>query len=139
MSKQSEEKADRPFLIAAEPQLFVSDIAASCAFFTQSLGFSVAFIYGDPPFYAQVARDGAKLNLRHVDHPLIDPALAERKSYLAATVTLAKPGEVRRLFADFQAACVDFQQPLKRQPWGTSDFVVRDPDGNLLCFAAPAD
>jgi catechol 2,3-dioxygenase-like lactoylglutathione lyase family enzyme len=30
--------------------LFVSDIAASCDFFTQKLGFSVVFVYGEPPF-----------------------------------------------------------------------------------------
>jgi hypothetical protein len=37
--------------IAAE--LFVADIKASCDFFTQKLGFSIVFTYGEPPFYAQ--------------------------------------------------------------------------------------
>ena len=60
--------------LAAEPQLYVSDIAASCEFYSRMLGFSVAFTYGEPPFYAQVSRDGVRLNLRHVDRPVIDPA-----------------------------------------------------------------
>ena len=51
----------RPALHAAEPQLFVADFAASCAFHTSKLGFAVAFTYGEPPFYAQVFRDGAGL------------------------------------------------------------------------------
>ena len=135
----SEPSAERPLLLDAEPQLFVSNIAGSCAFFAQSLGFSVAFTYGDPPFYAQVRRDGVRLNLRHVDEPLIDPALATRESYLAATITLAKADDVKRLFADFQAAGVEFHQTPKRQPWGSWDFVVKDPDGNLLCFAGLTD
>src|SRR6202171_1218612 len=49
----------RPALVGAEPQLFVVDIKASCDFFTQRLGFAIVFVYGEPPFYAQVKRDGA--------------------------------------------------------------------------------
>ena len=50
----------KPTLLAAEPQLFVSDVGASCEFYTKMLGFTVAFTYGEPPFYAQVFRDGAR-------------------------------------------------------------------------------
>jgi hypothetical protein len=38
----------KPVLLAAEPQLFVTDIAASCEFYTKKLGFSVTFSYGSP-------------------------------------------------------------------------------------------
>src|SRR4051794_20562457 len=51
---------------AAEPQLYVRDIVASCEYYSRVLGFSVAFTYGEPPFYAQVFRDAARLNLRQV-------------------------------------------------------------------------
>ena len=54
-------------LIAAIPQLFVSDIAASCAFFADKLGFVVEFAYGEPPFYAQVKRGGAQIARRVVE------------------------------------------------------------------------
>ena len=47
--------------------------------------------------------------------------------------------EIKQLFLEFQAAGVEFQQTLMRQPWGAKNFVVRDPDGNLLLFAGPAD
>ncbi len=45
-------------IVASEPQLFVSDLEAASAFYVHKLGFKVVFSYGDPPFYAQVARDG---------------------------------------------------------------------------------
>src|SRR5688572_18055608 len=48
-------------LIAAGPQLFVSDILAACAYFEDTLGFERTFVHGEPPFYAQVVRDGARL------------------------------------------------------------------------------
>ena len=44
----------RPVLTATEAQLFVADVAASCAFYKDKLGFAVEFMYGDPPFYALV-------------------------------------------------------------------------------------
>jgi hypothetical protein len=41
-------------LIATEAQLYVADVRASCNFFTDKLGFAIAFIHGDPPFYGMV-------------------------------------------------------------------------------------
>lgn len=132
------DQANEPVIVAVEPQLFVTDIEASCAFFSEKLGFSVVFTYGDPPFYAQVARDGARLNLRHVDKPMIDPALSEREELLAATFTVASSEDIERLFDTYDDAEVDFLQRLAEKPWGARDFIVKDPDGNLLLFAGPA-
>ena len=121
-----------PALTAAEPQLYVRDILASTEFYSRMLGFSVAFTYGDPPFYAQVCRDSARLNLRQVDDPVIDPVRRDSEGLIAASITLedAKP-----LFLEYQKAGVEFVQPLRTEPWGARTFVVRDPDGNLLLFA----
>jgi catechol 2,3-dioxygenase-like lactoylglutathione lyase family enzyme len=119
-------------LLAAEPQLFVSDIAGSCEFYTEKLGFAVAFTYGEPPFYGQVFRDGARLNLRHLDEPAIRPELQAREHLLSASITV---DDVKSLFLEFQAAGVVFHQTLKTEPWGARTFIVRDPDGNFLLFA----
>lgn len=121
-----------PTLVAAEPQLYVQDIVASCEFYSRVLGFSVAFTYGDPPFYSQVFRDGVRLNLRQVDSPVIDPVRRDREQLLVASITLddAKP-----LFLEYQKAGVEFVQPLRTEPWGARTFIVSDPDGNWLLFA----
>ena len=118
--------------VTAEPQLYVRDILASCAYYSRVLGFSVAFTYGEPPFYAQVFRGGARLNLRHVDGPVVDSVQRDAEQLLAATITLedAKP-----LYLEYQNAGVEFVQPLRNEPWGARTFMVRDPDGNLLLFA----
>jgi catechol 2,3-dioxygenase-like lactoylglutathione lyase family enzyme len=123
-------------LVAAEPQLFVRDIPASCDFYSRTLGFAVAFSYGEPPFYAQVFRDGARLNLRQTDKPVVDPVRRDAEQLLAASITLedAKP-----LFLEYQRAGVEFVQPLRTEPWGARTFIVRDPDGNLLLFAGRAE
>jgi catechol 2,3-dioxygenase-like lactoylglutathione lyase family enzyme len=139
MSDHADTMSTKAVITAAEPQLFVADIKASCDFFASKLGFAVAFTYGEPPFYAQVKRDGAQINLRCVAQPVIDQALRDRDQLLSASLTVATAQEIKALFLEFQAAGVTFFQTLKREPWGARDFIVRDPDGNLLLFAGPAE
>jgi len=139
MAGSADTISTRAFITAAEPQLFVADIKSSCDFFTGKLGFTIAFTYGEPPFYAQVMRDGARLNLRCVGRPVIDIDLRDREELLAASLTVATAEEIKALFLEFQGAGVTFFQTLKRQPWNARDFIVKDPDGNLLLFAGPAE
>lgn len=120
----------------AEPQLYVRDIAASAEFYSRTLGFSVAFIYGEPPFYAQVFRDGARLNLRQVDDPVISPVRRDPEQLLAATIAL---DDADALCLEYQKAGVDFVQTLRTEPWGARTFTVRDPDGNLILFAGQGE
>jgi uncharacterized glyoxalase superfamily protein PhnB len=126
-------------IVCAEPQLFVTDIKKSCEFFQQKLGFSLVFSYGDPPFYAQVGRDAARLNLRCVERSVIESAVREREELLSASMTVATAAEIKLLFLEFQSAGVTFHQKLKKQPWGARNFIVKDPYGNLLLFAGPAN
>lgn len=132
MPVQERSQTPEPVLVAAFPQLFVSDVRSACAFYAKVLGFETVFVHGEPPFYAQVARGGACLNLRHVDAPPMDDALRRRESLLSAYV---KVSGLKSLYGAFGEAGAEFEQALRHQPWGTRDFVVRDPDGNLLCFA----
>ncbi len=122
----------KPALLAAEPQLFVTDVGAACDFYTKKLGFTVAFLHGEPPFYGQVSRDGARLNVRHLDEPAINPELRDKEQLLSASITV---DDAKRLFLEFQTAGVLFHQALKTEPWGARTFVVRDPDGNLILFS----
>jgi len=121
-----------PTLVAAEPQLFVRDIDAAVWFYTRKLGFSVAFIYGEPPFYAQVSRDAARLNLRAVDEAVMDRVRHATEQLLAATVALAN---AKPRFLEYQPAGVELPQALSGEPRGGRTLIVRDPDGNLILFA----
>ena len=123
-------------LVGAEPQLFVRDLAASTEFYSKTLGFSVAFIFGEPPFYGQVFRGGARLNLRQVDVPVVDPARRDSEQLLAASITLE---DAQQLYREYQNAGATFVQPLRAEPWGARTFIVRDLDGNLLLFAGKGD
>ena len=139
MPQTAAQAASKPSISATAAQLFVADIKASCDFFVEKLGFSIVFVYGEPPFYAQVRRDRGLINLRCVDRPVIDPELRDRESLLASDMGLDTPEEIKQLFLEFQAKGVTFAQTLRREPWGARTFIVKDPDGNLLLFAGPAE
>ncbi len=131
-------------IVGAEPQLLVTDIQRSCEFFRDKLGFSLVFSYGKPPYYAQVARDAARLNLRcveqrSVERPVIESMVRDREELLSVSLTVATAVEIKLLFLEFQSAGVAFHQTLKKQPWDARNFIVKDPDGNLLLFAGPAN
>jgi len=144
-SRKVKSSPSKATIVCAEPQLFVTDIKRSCEFFREKLSFSVVFSYGEPPYYAQVGRDGARINLRYVEGlrrvggPAIESTVRDREELLLTSLTVATADEIKLLFLEFQSAGVTFHQTLKKQPWGAKNFVVKDPDGNLLLFAGPAN
>jgi len=137
-SRKAKSSPTKATIVCAEPQLLVANIERSCDFFANKLRFSLVFSYGKPPYYAQVSRDAARLNLRCVERQVIESTVREREELLSASMTVATADEIKLLFLEFQSAGVAFHQKLKKQPWGAKNFVVKDPDGNLLLFAGPA-
>jgi catechol 2,3-dioxygenase-like lactoylglutathione lyase family enzyme len=120
-------------IVASEPQVFVSDLEAASAFYVHKLGFKVVLSYGEPPFWAQIARDRGRLNLRMVSGPVFDSGFRSREAdAVSATFTL---DEAKPLFLEFQKAGVTFHQTLRTEPWGARTFIVQDLDGNLIAFA----
>ncbi len=139
MSLKAKSSRSKVTIVGAEPQLFVTDIKKSCEFFLEKLGFGLVFSYGRPPYYAQVGRDAARLNLRCIERTLIESTVRDREELLSVSMTVATADDIKLLFLEFQSAGVAFHQTLKKQPWGSKNFIVKDPDGNLLLFAAPAN
>jgi catechol 2,3-dioxygenase-like lactoylglutathione lyase family enzyme len=113
------------------PILFVRDVAASAAFFRTKLRFEIDFLHGTPPFCGSVSRGGACLHLRFVHQPNFVELAAREVSLILATVEVS---DVQGLFEEFKARDVEFAQTPTKQPWGGTDFHVRDPDGNVISF-----
>jgi catechol 2,3-dioxygenase-like lactoylglutathione lyase family enzyme len=129
----------QPTLTSVAAHLYVRDLKASTDFFTTKLGFSIDFVYGDPPFYGQVSRDNARLALRWMDESFFAEDIRQRAGLLSASITLASADEIKQLFLTCQAADVPIAQSLRNEPWQAKTFIVKDPDGNLILFAAPAN
>jgi catechol 2,3-dioxygenase-like lactoylglutathione lyase family enzyme len=113
-------------------QVFVRDIERSVEWYRDVLGFEIEYCYGDPPFYAQVGREGVALNLRRTDASpwAADPADEE---LLAARLEV---GDAKTLFLELRDRA-NVHQGLRTEPWGQLTFVVRDPDRNLISFGSP--
>ena len=113
------------------PILFVRDVTRGAAFFAQTLGFEVDFLYGEPPYYGSVSRDGVCLHLRHVHAPNFTEIAAREPSLILASFEVA---DVQALHDEFRGRGADIAQALEAHPWGGTDFHVRDPDGNVVSF-----
>jgi hypothetical protein len=129
----------QPTLTSVAAHLYVRDLNVSTGFFMQKLGFDLDFVYGDPPFYGQVSRDNARLALRLMEEPVFAGDIRAREDLLSASITLGSAEEIKQLFLAWQDAEVPFHQSLRNEPWQAKTFIVRDPDGNLILFAAPAN
>jgi catechol 2,3-dioxygenase-like lactoylglutathione lyase family enzyme len=123
----------RPEILGVHPQIFVTDMERAVQFYRDQLGFSVEYLYGEPPYYGLIVRDAASMNLRHVDELPIDAGLRQREQLLAATIVVRG---AKALFVSFKEAGLPFHQNYREQPWGAHDFIVADPDGNLIHFAS---
>ena len=139
MPDEPDHSAPRPVLSHTAAQLFVADVVASCDYYRAKLGFAVDYVYGDPPFYGQVVRDGARLALRHVDEPVFADDIRQREHLLSASIAVDTARDIEQLFLDCRDAGVHFHQTLRTEPWHAQTFIVRDPDDNLILFAGPVD
>jgi catechol 2,3-dioxygenase-like lactoylglutathione lyase family enzyme len=124
-----------PRLTRALPVIFVANVEASAEFFKNTLGFSIDFLHGAPPFYGSVSRDGACLHLKFVHESVLAVGAQDRDGFITAFIEV---DNVKGLYAEYVTAGALFEQKLKKQAWGGRDFIVRDPDGNGLCFVGPA-
>ncbi len=115
---------------AAIPILFVRDVAATADYFRDSLGFTVDFLHGSPPFYGAVSRGEACLHLRFVHAPVFRDNIDE-ESLIVATIEVE---DVAALYAELRKSGAMITQPLEKQVWGGTDFYVRDLDGAQISF-----
>lgn len=113
------------------PILFVRDVSASAAFFQKKLGFEIDFLSGSPPFYGSVSRGEVCLHLRCVHAPNFAELAAREVSLILATIEVS---DLQGLFEELKGRGVEFPQTPTRQPWGGTDFKIRDPDGNVISF-----
>ena len=116
-------------ILSAIPILAVAHSAEAEGYYCRVLGFQKTFAYRpDPersdPCYLGVARDGVSLHL--------DSFKPERAG---TTNAFLWASDVDQLFAEISARGAICQLPPTDQTWGNREIHIRDPDGNVLCFA----
>jgi catechol 2,3-dioxygenase-like lactoylglutathione lyase family enzyme len=132
---QTKPMSQTPRLTRAVPVISVANVETSAEFFRNTLGFSIDFLHGEPPFYGSLSRDGACVHLKFVHEPVLAVGAQDRDGFITAFIEVEN---VKALYAEYITAGAMFDQKLKKQAWGGRDFIVRDPDGNGICFVGPA-
>ena len=110
------------------PQFLVTDIQSSISYYTNILGFDLAFTYED--FYAGVRKDSYTIHLKS-GKPSIEERRNKRENYDLDVIFSVE--DVGRLFQELSAKPVDIVQPLCERPYG-KEFYIADPDGYILAF-----
>lgn len=115
-----------PHVTKLFPVFTVRDLDTSIDFYTNQLGFSLAWTWGTPATRAGVANGDIEIQLDCAG--LGAPA--------GPSVVYCHMTEVEPYFLACKARGVPFSLELGERPWGMVDFRVIDPDGNRIGFGS---
>jgi catechol 2,3-dioxygenase-like lactoylglutathione lyase family enzyme len=115
-------------------QLRTTDMAASIRFYTEKLGFTVAFNYQD--FYAGIQAGNQLFHLKLVDEP--DPSIqyVDDGGHLHLYF---ETDDIAALAGQYRANGVEFVKAVHETAWSTREFVIRDDQAHTLYFVQPLD
>jgi catechol 2,3-dioxygenase-like lactoylglutathione lyase family enzyme len=118
--------ATKPRLTSFAPQFLVDDLDRSIRFYEK-----VGFKFGEPwkDFYAIGLLDGFELHLKAP--PNKNEGRQHDDEHLDAA---AGVDGIEAFYEQCVANGVTIMRPLARTGWGTKDFYVEDPDGNIISF-----
>ena len=120
-----------PQFFRAEPVLYVHDVAQTANYYQEKLGFTIDFLFGDPPVHAGVSRGNWTGNMVQIQLAQVDASQQVTPSgYLYIFVNSA----IDTLYRTYLANGVEIVNPPESYPWGLREFTIRDLNGHLLRF-----
>lgn len=119
-------------LTSFAPQFLVDDLARSMRYY-EKLG----FVFGEPwdGFYAIGLRDGLELHLKEA--PRTGAGREQRRDDEHLDAAAGVDG-IEAFYERCVANGVKIFKPLAATAWGTKDFYIEDPDGNIVSFGGTA-
>jgi uncharacterized glyoxalase superfamily protein PhnB len=122
------------------PNLVVSNVERSIAFYRDVLGFTLTATVPDasPYVFAIVQSGGVEIFLNAPEPAIAEyPAFANRS--IGGTLTLyIEVRGIRTLYETLQTQ-VPIVVPLEKKFYGVTEFVIQDPDGYLMTFGEHGD
>lgn len=117
---------------AVAPVLLVRDVGASANYFRDKLGFSYDRLWGEPPNFCMVRRDGHTVMLSQA------PAGVKLIPHWRVVEQMWNVyfwvNDVEALYVEYKqsGARIDYQLGLK--PYGVKEFGIQDLDGHDIAF-----
>jgi len=118
----------QPRVTSLAPQFLVDDLVRSMTYY-RKLGFT----FGDPweGFYAIGVLDGLELHLKEAPRNSAERQFRREHEHLDAA---AGVDGIEGFYAQCVANGATVIRPLAATEWGTKDFYIEDPDGNIISF-----
>ena len=119
------------------PTFLVSDIDETIRWYERELGFTPYPFPETPPYvFASVCRDGVEIMFQRAAG-YRKPELYETRpgGVWDAYIRMQRIGELYESVKDR----VEIKMSLRKQPYGDSEFEVRDPNGYILVFSERID
>jgi catechol 2,3-dioxygenase-like lactoylglutathione lyase family enzyme len=119
----------------AVPVVATADVRSTVAYYTRVLGFREHFIFGDPPVYAGIERDGVLLYFARdikfasvlKDHPDLHPEV------------FLWVHNVDKVFEEHKLRGAAIVEEIADRAWDARQYVIEDPNGYHLKIAEPLD
>jgi catechol 2,3-dioxygenase-like lactoylglutathione lyase family enzyme len=123
-----QEQVTQPRVTSFAPQFLVEDLKRSMSYY-QRLGFK----FGEPwdGFYAIGKLDGLELHLKEAPTDRAERQNRRTQEHLDAA---AGVDGIEAFYERCVANSVTILRPLAPTEWGTKDFYIEDPDGNVISF-----
>ena len=119
-------------LVATAATLLVRDLVGAAEHFRDAMGFSIGKLWGDPPMFTQIRRDGLQVMLKQADRPedvvprwTVSSGLWDVYFYV---------DDVDALFEEFTQRGAKIDYGLCDQPYGCREFGTQDRDGHDIGF-----
>ena len=110
------------------PQFLVDDLERSIAYYNK-----LGFVFGEPwdGFYAIGELNGLELHLKEAPKSQAERHWRRDNEHLDAA---AGVDGIEAFYEQCVANGVTIVKPLADTAWGTKDFYIEDPDGNIISF-----
>jgi uncharacterized glyoxalase superfamily protein PhnB len=130
-------KATSPRILEQASVLLAKDVPATIAYFNDKVGFKATGIWGEPPEFAILKRDGCRLMIGKVkDGQEIIPHWKQRAGLWNAYFWVS---DAKALFAEMKLAGAIIDYELETKPYGVVEFGIRDLDGHDIAFGQDLD
>jgi uncharacterized glyoxalase superfamily protein PhnB len=117
---------------SAVPVIATDDIQKALSYYTNVLGFTFDFEYGDPVVYAGVKSGDVEIYFSY--DAAIASSIKEQRLCPEIFIWLS---DADKLFKEHLANGADVIESISDRPWGARQYVIKDINGYHLKFAQP--
>jgi uncharacterized glyoxalase superfamily protein PhnB len=118
----------------AVPVIAATDVRSTLDYYNRVLGFREHFVFGEPPVYAGLERDGVLLYVA-----LDDKLATTLKSADLHPDIFLWVREVDKVYDEHKRRGANIVEPIADRAWDARQYVVEDPNGYRLKIAEPVD